>query len=176
MAYIDTKNDQPGIRELFAFRPETGRALSQLAETILRGPSSLTPLERELIAAVVSHENDCFFCHNSHAAAANALAKDLDFIATALKDPDAAGVSKKVQALLVIARHVARSGREVTPALIEQARTAGASDEEIHDGVIVAAAFCMFNRYVDGLGARTPKNPGDYIPMGEALATVGYLR
>jgi len=176
MAYIDTNNDEPGIRELFTFRPETGAAMSQLAQTLLRGPSSLTPLERELIAAVTSHENDCFFCHNSHAAAANALAKDGELVARVLKDPDAAGVSKKVQSLLVIARHVAKSGKEVTPALIDNARAAGASDQEIHDGVLVAAAFCMFNRYVDGLGARTPQNPADYVPMGEMLATVGYVR
>ena len=175
MAYIDTKNDEPGIRELFAFRPETGAALSQLAQTLLRGPSSLTPLERELIAAVTSHENDCFFCHSSHAAAANALANDGEFVAKALQDPEAAGVSKKVQALLVIARHVAKSGKEVTPTLIDDARAAGASDQEIHDGVLVAAAFCMFNRYVDGLGARTSQNPADYVPMGQMLATVGYL-
>jgi len=175
MAYIDTKNDQPGILELLAFRPEMGGAMSQLAQTLLRGPSSLTPVERELIAAVTSHENNCFFCHNSHAAAANALADDADFIAKALKDPQAAGVSKKVQSLLVIARHVAKSGKNVTAALIDDARAAGASDEEIHDGVLVAAAFCMFNRYVDGLGARTPQNPADYVPMGQMLATVGYL-
>lgn len=176
MAYIDTKNDEPGIRELLTFRPETAAPLLGLAQQLLRGPSSLTSTERELIAAVTSHENNCFFCHNSHAAAANALANDGDYVKKVLDDPEAAGVSKKVQALLVIARHVARSGRSVTPALIESARAAGASDQEIHDGVLVAAAFCMFNRYVDGLGARTPQDPAAYVQMGQMLATAGYVR
>lgn len=174
MAHIDTHNDQPGIRELFAYRPETAKPLQQLAQTLLRGASSLAPHERELIAAAVSRENDCTFCHASHAAAANALVDDANYTRAALGGER--DVGEKLAALLPIARAVARSGKAVTTDLIDAARAAGASDVEVHDTVLIAAAFCMFNRYVDGLGARTPGDDSAYASMGQVMALQGYVR
>lgn len=174
MAHIDTHSEQPGIRELFAFRPETALPLQQLAQTLLRGASTLAAHERELIAAAVSRENDCSFCHASHAAAANALADDASYTRAALAGEREVG--PKLSALLNIARATARGGKSVTPALIEAARSAGATDVEVHDTVLIAAAFCMFNRYVDGLGARTPVGDDAYAPMGVMMATHGYVR
>jgi hypothetical protein len=89
-------------------------------------------------------------------------------------DPEMAPVSEKMKALLKIAACVQKSGKEVKPGHIEAARHAGASDEDIHDTVLIAAAFCMYNRYVDGLGTRLPAGMEEYIPMGKRLATTGY--
>jgi uncharacterized peroxidase-related enzyme len=174
MAHIETHNEQPGIRELFAFRPETAQPLQLLAQTLLRGASTLEPHERELIAAAVSRENDCTFCHASHAAAANALVDDASYTRNALAGER--DVGKKLEALLPIARAVARGGKAVTTAMIDAARTAGATDVEVHDTVLIAAAFCMFNRYVDGLGARTPHDDDAYAQMGAVMAKQGYVR
>lgn len=176
MAYINTQNDLPGIQELFIYRPETGRPLSALAQAILRGPSSLSPQERELIAAFVSAQNDCNFCHRSHAAAAQALSPADNEVSYAIVHNDASGLSPRMQALLALATAVAQSGKAVTPEHIDAAKAAGATEQEIHDAVLVASAFCMFNRYVDGLGARTPDAPETYEMMGHLLATHGYVR
>lgn len=175
MTYIRTDIPQPGIVELLFYKGPTGSALSNLAQTILKGPSPLTSGERELIAAYVSWLNNCEFCHKSHAASANAhLGDNGKAIACLREDPTTAPVSEKMKALLQIAGKVQISGREVTPELVEQARKAGASDEEIHDTVLVAAAFCMYNRYVDGLHTTLPENDSDYGNMGVRLASKGY--
>ena len=79
-----------------------------------------------------------------------------------------------MRALLEIAALTQKGGRNVKPEHVEAARKAGASDDEIHDTVLIAAAFCMYNRYVDGLGTKPPANPADYKEMGQRLSTQGY--
>ena len=86
-----------------------------------------------------------------------------------------APIPEKLKALLAIAAKVQRGGKNVTAADIEAARKHGATDYEIHDTVLIAAAFCMYNRYVDGLGTFAPPNPDAYDEMGKRLATTGYL-
>lgn len=176
MAHIDLPTASPGIRGLFDFRPETALPLSQLAEVLLRGDNSLARGERELIAAYVSSLNDCHFCMSSHSAfAALQLPDGWTVVEGALHDPTSAPVSPKVRALLAIAGEVQRGGRAVTPETVTAAREAGASDVEIHDAVLIAAAFCMFNRYVDGLGTFAPPERDDYLPMAERIVASGYL-
>lgn len=175
MAHINVPEGVPGIRSLVLFRPETGKPLYELAQVLLRGPSSLTEAERELIAAYVSSRNQCGFCMNSHAAAARCLYVDeKGLVDEVLKDPVRAGVSAKLKALLQIAGKVQVSGKEVSAADIEAARGQGADDREIHDTVLIAAAFSMFNRYVDGLGSLTPTDPVVYEEMGRRMAK-GYV-
>lgn len=175
MTYIKTDIPQPGIVELLFYKGPTGKALSKLAHTLLHGPSTLTPGERELIASHVSALNKCEFCCDSHSASANAHFDDQGIIVKSLKTGiEQAEVSDKMKTLLNIAGKVQKSGKEVTPDLIEKAKNAGASDEEIHDTVLIAAAFCMYNRYVDGLNTSPPENKEDYIEMGRRMAKVGY--
>jgi uncharacterized peroxidase-related enzyme len=177
MPHIDLPTTSPGIRGLFEFRPETAAPLGQLAEVLLRGDSTLERGERELIAAYVSSLNDCHFCMSSHAAfAALQLPDGWDVVDGVLHDPASAPVSDKMRGLLAIAGEVQRSGRAVTPETIARAREAGATDVEIHDAVLIAAAFCMFNRYVDGLGTFAPPDRADYVPMAEQIVASGYVR
>ena len=175
MPHIELQNDLPGIRGLAAYRTDSGRVLYQLAETLLRGESPLTPAERELIAAYVSSRNDCYFCMSSHAAASRHLyGEDRDVVDAVIADLDSAPVSDKLRALLVIAGKVQRNGRLVTEEDVEQARRNGASDRDIHDAVLIAAAFSLFNRYVDGLATWAPRDPEAYAEMGRFLAEQGY--
>jgi uncharacterized peroxidase-related enzyme len=157
MAYIQVREDLPGIRGLMVFRPETAEPLNQLADFLLRGPNTLSPGERELIATFVSSLNDCFFCQTVHGAvAACHLDNNEQLVRDVKTDPEHAAVSEKLKALLAIARKLQRGGKEVTTEDIRRARSCGATDMEIHDAVLIAAAFCMFNRYVDGLGTWAP--------------------
>ena len=165
----------PGIVGLFAFKPSLSTPLKAFIQELLRGPSSLTPGEREMIAALVSTRNECRFCSHAHAAAAvHAMGGDRDTVACVIQDIDTAPVSEKMKALLRIAAKVQESGLAVTDGDIATARHAGAEDEDIHDTVMVAAAFSMFNRYVDGLAATTPTEPAVYDMIGKMLAEHGY--
>ena len=167
----------PGISAGFAFRPETAKPMRELAHILLHGPSTLTPGERELIATYVSSQNDCYFCQTSHGAAAAAhLGKDAAVVDQVKQDFLQANISDKLKALLKIAGKVQKDGKNVTANDVDHARQMGASDLEIHDTVLIAAAFCMYNRYVDGLDTTQPNDPAMYAAMGKHLAEHGYLK
>ena len=151
--------------------------MRELAEILLRGPSTLTSGEREMIATVVSHRNECDFCQLSHrAAAAHHLDGNYELVDAVQRDAEGAPISSKLKALLAIAGKVQQDGKLVAAADVDRARNAGATDLEIHDAVLIAAAFSMFNRYVDGLAAFTPKDPAAYDAMGRRMAKEGYVR
>jgi uncharacterized peroxidase-related enzyme len=171
--YITTNNNYPGILEMLWFKPATGNKLCALANQLLLGPSGLTSGERETIAAYTSALNECEFCCDSHNGAANCHLKIERKASDYLTPEFMAGQSKKMQALLALAAQVQRGGRHVTKETVDAAKAAGASDEDIHDAVLVAAAFCMYNRYVDGLGTHV-SNHEDYKDTGVRLATKGY--
>jgi uncharacterized peroxidase-related enzyme len=174
--HIALPDHLPGITAGFAFRPETAKPMRELAETLLRGPNTLTSGEREMIATFVSARNDCAFCRDSHrAAAAHHLDGDYELVDAVRRDYQTAPISPKLKALLAIAAKVQESGRQVTGEDVARARTAGATDVEIHDTVLIAAAFCMFNRYVDGLATLTPADPQAYDAMGQRMAHQGYV-
>jgi uncharacterized peroxidase-related enzyme len=159
-----------------AFRPETAKPLNELAEILLRGPSTLSPGERELIATYVSSRNDCVFCQSIHGAvAAYHLGGNVQLVLDVKQSAECAAVSDKLKALLAIAGEVQRGGKHVTTGEIERARRAGATDVEIHDTVLIAAAFCMYNRYVDGLATWAPREPEAYREPAAKLAREGYV-
>jgi len=181
MPHIAVNNELAGIRGLLNFRPETAGPLGDLANVLLRDTEGLTPAERELIATYVSYLNDCFYCHNSHGAIAciylggeTGTADGAAIVDAVRSDPESAPVSDKLKALLAVARKVQQSGKAVLPEDIERARVAGATDKDIHDTVLIAAAFCLFNRYVDGLAANTPTDLSTYEPRARQVAERGY--
>lgn len=176
MAHINVPENVTGIRSLVMFRPEAGQHLYQLAQVLLRGESPLTPAERELIATYVSHRNGCVFCTNSHAAAARSLLQnDAPIVDALLADMETAPLSEKLKALLRIAGKVQVLGKEVQQEDIDAAKQLGATDRDLHDTVLIAATFSMFNRYVDGLASLTPQDPAAYEPMGKRMAEFGYV-
>jgi uncharacterized peroxidase-related enzyme len=175
MAYISIPEGLPGIRGPMAFRPETAKPLNELAEILLRGENTLTRGERELIATYVSYLNDCFFCQQAHGGIAqHYLQCDLSFIESVKSNFATSDISEKLKALLAIAASVQKGGKHVTPDKIEKAKSLGATDLEIHDTVLISAAFCMFNRYVDGLGTSAPSDISFYIERGKQRAEEGY--
>jgi uncharacterized peroxidase-related enzyme len=179
MPHINLPDSVPGIRSLVMFRPDTGKPLYELAQVLLRDTppgGTLQPAERELIAAFVSHENACEFCGNSHAAAARFLfGPDKNVVDAVLADYTTAPISAKLRALLPIANATRHDARTVTDELVSAARAAGATDADIHDAVLTAATFAMFNRYVDGLATIVPDDPTAYEAMGERMGTIGYV-
>ncbi len=175
MAHIKVPEGVPGIRSLVMFRPETGKPLYELAQVLLRNESPLTPAERELIATHVSNRNECVFCASSHAAAARELyGEQRNVVDCVIENVASAPLTPKMKALLNIAGKVQQSGKAVLPEDVAEARNQGAGDRDIHDTVLIAAAFSMFNRYVDGLASLTPTDPKAYEEMGKRLSSLGY--
>jgi uncharacterized peroxidase-related enzyme len=176
MPHIALPPDLPGIRGAMAFRPETARPLNALVEVLLTGPSTLSRGERELIATYVSSRNCTHYCHSIHGAIAAAhLGGNEALVMQVKSDFTQAAISPKLKALLSIAGKVQQDGKLVTAEDVRAARVLGATDLEIHDTVLIAAAFCMYNRYVDGLGTWAPQEQEAYIPMGARMAHEGYV-
>jgi uncharacterized peroxidase-related enzyme len=176
MPHIQLPEGLPGIRGAMAFRPETAKPLNELVEILLHGPNSLSPGERELIATYVSSENDCYYCQTIHGAIAAASLNDDEALVKKVKlDFQNAEISDKLKALLVIAGQVQKGGKHVSTEVIGHARDLGATDLEIHDTILIAAAFCMFNRYVDGLATTQPRDEAMYRERGKRVAREGYV-
>jgi uncharacterized peroxidase-related enzyme len=176
MPHIALPPGLSGIRSAMAFRPETARPLNALVEVLLTGPSTLTRGERELIATYVSSRNCTHYCHSIHGMIAAAhLGGDEALVRQVKTDFTQANISPKLKALLVIAGKVQQDGKLVTPADVEAARNLGATDLEIHDTVLIAAAFCMYNRYVDGLATEQPDDEALYRERGRRVARDGYV-
>ena len=184
MPHIALPEGLTGIRAAMAFRPETAKPLNELVEVLLHQPNSLTAGERELIATYVSSQNDCYYCQTIHGAIASASLDNEkaygekaseDLVAKVKRDFQHADISEKLKALLVIAGQVQKGGKNVTAEAVETARSLGATDLEIHDTVLIAAAFCMFNRYVDGLATWQPEDEAMYRERGKRVAREGYI-
>ena len=176
MPHINLPETLQGIRGAMAVRPETAKPLNELVDVLLHAPSSLTQGERELIATYVSYLNDCYFCQTVHGyIAAACLNDDYELVQRVKTDFHTAEISNKLKALLVIAAKVQKDGKKVTAGDVEAARLEGATDIEIHDTVLIAAAFCMYNRYVDGLDTWQPHDEALYRARGKKTAREGYV-
>jgi uncharacterized peroxidase-related enzyme len=176
MAHIPLPAGLPGITGLLEYRLDTAQPIRELTQLLLRGPSTLSQGERELIATIVSHRNACRFCATAHTTAADLLLGEHETAEAVKADIDAALVNEKMKALLTIAGKVQENGRQVTEEDIAKARTHGATDREVHDTVLIAALFSLYNRYVDGLGTWTPDDPAFYETLAERIVHRGYLR
>jgi uncharacterized peroxidase-related enzyme len=179
MAHIKLPEGLPGIRGPLVFSLETAKPMGDLVQVLMRGPHSLTLAEREMIGAYVSSENDCYYCQSCHSSTAaqhlGGSKEDYALIDEIKCDFESASISEKMKALLAVAGKVQKGGKNVTTADVERARKQGATDKEIHDTVLIAAAFCMFNRYVDGLATWQPNDPAMYLEIGKQTATQGYV-
>ena len=178
MPHIALPEDMPGITAGFAFRPDTAKPMRELAHVLLHtsGNEGFSSRDRELVAAFVSSRNTCYFCQTSHGAAASHLnGGSADLVESVCRDYRTAAISEKLKALLAIAEQVQIDGKRVTKQLVEEARQHGATDLDIHDTVLIAAAFCMYNRYVDGLATWVPQDQGLYRQQAARLATEGYV-
>ncbi len=176
MPHIPLESHLPGITGLLEYSKATAQPIRDLTQFLLRGPSSLTEAERELIATVVSHGNECTFCTTAHTAAADLLAGEATTAQKVKENIETAPVTDKMKALLHIAAMTRISGKAVTEEAISRAKSAGATDVEIHDTVLIAALFCLYNRYVDGMGTALPADPAYYGVLAERLVNHGYTR
>jgi uncharacterized peroxidase-related enzyme len=176
--------DFPGIVVAMRLSPGLATHLRGLADELLVKDfpgATLTRAERELIATAVSAGNDCFYCMDSHGAFASELLRreggdgnGIDLVIDGIKSGRSDGVSAKVAALLHIGRTVQRNARSVTRDDVARAIEAGATDADTQLAVLIASAFCMYNRMVDGLRAQTPASADAYRARAAEIAEHGY--
>jgi len=176
MPHITLEEHLPGITGLLEYRRDSAAPIRELTQFLLRGPNTLSTAERELIATVVSSGNECRFCTAAHAATADALLGESDTSACVRSEIESAPINEKTKALLHIAKLVQQGGKAVTAESVERARRSGATDVEIHDTVLIAALFCLYNRYVDGLATVAPSSPEFYAQLAGRLVQNGYNR
>ena len=174
MAYIELNNRLPGITGLLENRIDTAAPIRELTQILLRGRNMLTEMERELVATIVSYKNQCRFCTNAHAATVIALGGTKELLDKVYHDLENAPLSEKMKALLVIGSKVQEIGKAVLPEHVNRAKKAGATDTEIHDTVLIAALFCLYNRYVDGLATWAPDDPDFYRQRAAVVTANGY--
>ena len=175
MAHINVDKNLPGMRSLMAFSPETAAPMGELANLLLRSNDGMSMADRELIGTYVSYLNECLYCAQSHGAiVACYLDGNTDMVEQVRKDYANADISDKMKALLSIAGSVQKGGKFVTTEQVEAAKALDATDRDIHDTVLIAAAFCMFNRYVDGLASHTPTDLSSYPLRAQQIAEKGY--
>lgn len=173
--YINTGNDLPGIVGLFRYDPGTAQIFCQLAERLLQDDHIISKGGRELIAAYVSKVNNCDFCYNSHRAISEQLNNDI-IVKDVLDNNDLDCLPESFKALLKIAEALARNVQGVTSELVQEAYKHGATEEEVHRTVQITAAFCMYNRYVDGCGTHSASSKEEYVEMAKDLVENGYLK
>jgi len=176
MPHIELESHLPGITGLLEYSKDTGQPIRDLTQILMRGPSTLTEAERELIATIVSHGNQCKFCTTAHAAAADLLLGDKTTTQMMREDIASTPVSEKMKALLTIASLTGKNGNLVTPEVILKAKAEGATDREIHDTVLIAALFSLYNRYVDGMATTMPDNDAYFDVLADRLVNHGYTR
>ncbi|WPU92246.1 peroxidase-related enzyme [Mucilaginibacter sabulilitoris] len=176
MPYIPLESHLPGITGLLEYRKDSAAPIRDLTQILLRGPSTLSEGDRELIATIVSHGNQCKFCTTAHTAAADLYFGENDTAQRVKENIETAPISEKMKALLTIAKLTGQSGKNVTTTEINRAKAAGATDVEIHDTVLIAALFCLYNRYVDGLATALPADAGYYNVLADRLVNHGYTR
>lgn len=175
MPHIQLEAHLPGITGLLEYRKDTGDPIREVTQIILRGPSGLSFSERELIAALVSHRNHCNFCSAAHDSVANYLTGDPELLSAVKENSETAPISEKMKSLLSIAAQTQMGGLNVTPEAVQRAKQAGATDMDIHDTVFIAALFCLYNKYVDGLATAMPQSETYFQELASRIA-VSYLR
>ncbi|HTI60401.1 peroxidase-related enzyme [Mucilaginibacter sp.] len=176
MPHIELESHLPGITGLLEYRKDTGQPIRDLTQILMRGESTLTEAERELIATIVSHGNQCRFCVTAHAAAADLLLGEKTTTQAIRDDIESASVNEKMKALLTIAVAVGRNGRLVSPEMVARAKAEGATDAELHDTVLIAALFSLYNRYVDGMATTMPDNDAYFDTLADRIVHHGYQR
>ena len=176
MPHIELESHLPGITGLLEYRKDTGQPIRELTQILMRGNSTLSEAERELIATIVSHGNQCRFCTTAHAAAADLLLGNQITPQMMREDIESTPVSEKMKALLTIAAAVGKNGKLVTPEMVTRAKTEGATDAEIHDTVLIAALFSLYNRYVDGMATAMPEDEAYFDTLADRLVNHGYMR
>jgi uncharacterized peroxidase-related enzyme len=162
------------VPDILKMSPEAGKALLEMHEAIMRGPSALTPGERELIAAYVSGINHCQYCHGVHAETAKAY-DDIprEAVDRMFADLETAGFDDKIKPILRLARKLTEAPAQVTESDTQAVLDAGWDEKALHDAILVVCCFNFMNRLLEGHGVHG--HDALFKERGPMLKKYGYL-
>lgn len=173
MSILKSKPGALGLREIFKLMPDHAEGVVRYYEAVMRGPSPLTPAERELVYSYCSALAGCHYAHTSHKACAIALGIKANVFPALLDDLETAPVRAKLKPILRFARKLT-----LAPAVIEEADSApiyaaGWPEQAVIDTIIVTSLTAWINRILNGFVARAPD--GVHRVAGRRLAKGGYI-
>lgn len=173
MSMLKSKPGALGLREIFGFMPDHAESVVRYYEAVMRGPSPLSPGERELIYSYCSALAGCHYAHTSHKACAIALGIDKRIFATILDDFEAAPVPKRLKPILRFARKLTLAPAVMEPADAVPIYAAGWPEQAVIDTIVVVSLTAWINRVLNGFGASAPD--AVHRVAGKRLAKGGYI-
>lgn len=172
MAINGTPAAPGSLLAVFQEHPDAARPLIAYHEVLLRGPSSLSVAERELLAAFVSGLNACAYCHGVHAATAEAFGIEPGLLAALIDDPDEVAVNERLRPIFRFVRKLTLSPSRIVEADRAAIHAAGWPQDVVHDVASICGLFNLMNRIVDGLGVAAGE--GYTTASAARLHDVGY--
>jgi uncharacterized peroxidase-related enzyme len=152
MIRLFSRQPVPDAAKLVFYRPDFyGAAAKEFTHQAMRGPSSWSVGDRELMAAYVSKVNDSAFCVGAHSATSRLAYQDGARVAAVLSDVDSAPVEEPLRATLRMLGKLTRSG-SVGAGDMREVLAAGASPRQVEDALAVCAAFNITDRLADAFG------------------------
>jgi uncharacterized peroxidase-related enzyme len=164
----------PQIAHLFAFKPDRTDHLAAFTHGVMRGPSPLSPGQRELIAAFTSRRNNCPFWIGSHAAVAAELLGNKALVQAVLDDYRTAPFSDAEKTLFAFVEKMNAQSNQIRQDDIDAVKAAGWTDEAVYDAITVCALFRFYNAWIDATGVHDM--PAAAYEMSGKRMVPGYIR
>jgi uncharacterized peroxidase-related enzyme len=141
----------PNVFLALGHRPAELRAFLDYHDALMeRGPepdgSGLSKAERELVVVASSGANNCTYCVVAHGAILRVRTKDPEIADRVATNPWGVELSPRERAIVDLALVVATDSASLTDAVLDDARAAGLTDDEIWDVGAITAMFAMSNR------------------------------
>lgn len=174
-AFIRMVSRQPvlDVVKLVSYRPDFyGKPMSKVTQEAMRGTSSWSVGDRELMAAFVARTNQCEFCTKAHSAVAQRAYGDGKSVPTALSDLDTADLSGPLRATLLLLGKLTREHKLSTEDM-RAVLAAGVSRKQIEDALAVCFSFNVIGRLADAFGFAVP-GPEAFEAGAKYLLARGY--
>lgn len=168
MPFFESFAKESEIGDVYRFEPRIWKHFTEFSRELMRGPSPLSPGERELIAGFVSGLNACEFCHGAHTAAAVAFGFPEDLMPVLLNDIDSAPMDERLKPILKYAKKLTLTPAKMIQADADAVFAAGWDELALHHAVAVVARYNLVNRLIHGHGIEA--NPDTFRSRGAHIA------
>jgi uncharacterized peroxidase-related enzyme len=174
MTRFTSRSDKANVPDILRMSPEAGKALIEMHEAIMRGPSPLTAGERELISAYVSGLNKCRYCYGVHSEAAKSYDEiPNDAVDRMMSDLETAGFDDRLIPILRFAGKLTVTPAGMTDADAQAVFDAGWDEQALHDATMVVCCFNFMNRLLEA--HHVHGNEALFRERGPMLKQYGYL-
>jgi uncharacterized peroxidase-related enzyme len=147
----------PDAARLVFYRSDFyGNPMKKFTQQAMRGPSSWSVGDRELMAAYISKLNQCTFCIGAHVAVATGAYADKTKVEMSLANLETAPIDEKLRATLHMLKKLTTE-HTIDPDDFRTVLAIGVTREQIEDALAVCFAFNITNRLADTFGFFVPE-------------------